>query len=154
MFAPDDEKADGLLAGLPSLLPEQKMALEVPFTLGELTAAVEAMAPNRAPGLDGLPYEFYKRMLPAIGPSLLLVFNGMLEASELGRSLRTGVVQLIPKVQGVPQASQLRPITLLTCDYKLLTKMFVNRLLLVLPTVLQASQLCSVRSRSIFVAIL
>jgi hypothetical protein len=102
MFAPDNEKADGLLAGLPSLLPEQRAALEVPFTLDELTAVVEAMSPNRAPSLDSLPYEFYKRTLPTIGPSLLLAFNGMLEAGELGRSLRTGVVRLIPKVQGVP----------------------------------------------------
>ena len=46
-------------------------------------------------------------------------------------------------------ASQLRPITLLNTDYKLLTKMFVARLLPLLPSVLQATQLCSIRGRSI-----
>jgi hypothetical protein len=74
----------------------------------------------------------------------------MLEAGQLGKSLRTGVVRLLPKVPGVPTSAQLRPITLLTTDYKLLTKMLVARLLLVLPSVLQSSQLCSVNGRSIF----
>jgi hypothetical protein len=53
-------------------------------------------------------------------------------------------------VAGIPAAPQLRPITLLGTDYKLLTKILVARLLPVLPTVLQSTQLCSVRGRSIF----
>ena len=51
---------------------------------------------------------------------------------------------------GVPGAHQLRPITLLSCDYKLMTKIMVRRLINVLPTVLATSQLCSVKGRSIF----
>ena len=47
-------------------------------------------------------------------------------------------------------ASQLRPITLLGTDYKLLTKILVARLIPVLPSVLRSTQLCSVRGRSIF----
>ncbi len=46
-------------------------------------------------------------------------------------------------------ASQLRPITLLNTDYKLLTKVFVARLMRLLPTVLQRGQLCSVKGRTI-----
>jgi hypothetical protein len=41
-------------------------------------------------------------------------------------------------------ASQLRAITLLNSDYKLLTKVFEARLMEVLPTILHKSQLCSV----------
>jgi hypothetical protein len=44
----------------------------------------------------------------------------------------------------------LRPITLLNTDYKLLTKMIVAHLLPLLPSVLKATQLCSVRGRSIY----
>ena len=51
---------------------------------------------------------------------------------------------------GVSGAHQLRPITLLSCDYKLLTKVMVRRLINVLPTVLTTSQLCSVKGRSIY----
>jgi hypothetical protein len=49
----------------------------------------------------------------------------------------------------VPLASHLRPITLLNTDYKLLTKVYVARLMQVLPTILHKSQLCSVRGRNI-----
>jgi len=63
--------------------------------------------------------------------------------------MRQGVIRLLPKVPGVPMASQLRPITLLCTDYKLLTKMFVARLLPLLPSVVLSSQLCSISGRSI-----
>jgi hypothetical protein len=73
----------------------------------------------------------------------------MLASSLLSTSLRQGVVRLIPRVRGVPTASQLRPITLLGTDYKLLTKMIVSCLFPLLPSVLHAMQLCSVRGHYI-----
>jgi len=149
-FVSDLTAAGPFLAGLPTLTPDQQLALEEPFELIELAAAVSGAAASKSPGLDGLSYELYKAVLPLVGPSLLAAFNHMLARGELGPSLCAGVVRLLPKVAGVPTAAQLRPITLLNTDYKLLTKMFVARLLPVLPDVLQATQLCSVRGRSIF----
>ena len=148
-FQPNPDLFPGLLNGLPSLSADQQAVLELPFTLPELEAAVEAAAPSKAPGLDGLSYEFYQSTLDYVGPALLDALNAMLTRGLLSPSLRQGVVRLLPKVPGVPLASQLRPITLLCTDYKLLTKMMVTRLLPLLPTVLCATQLCSVRGRSI-----
>ena len=74
----------------------------------------------------------------------------MLERGALTASLQRGVVRFLPKVPGAPTASQLRPITLLSCDYKLLTKVFVCRLLPILPTILTTHKLCSVPGWSIF----
>ncbi len=144
-FHPDPDLVPALLDGLPSLSPDQRTELETPFTLGELQSAVEAAAASKAPGLDGLSYEFYKATFGMVGPPLLDGLNAMLNRGLLAPSLRLGVVRLLPKVPGV----QLRPITLLNTDYKLLTKMFVACLLPLLPTVLQATQLCSIRGRSI-----
>jgi len=149
-FVPREELFPEFLDGLPSLEDEEAAALEQPFTLGELAEAVEEAAPNRAPGLDGLPYEFYRRAIPVIGEALVASLNDMLASGSLGLSLRRGVVRLLPKVPGVPKAAQLRPITLLTTDYKLLTKMLVARMVRVLPQVLRSTQLCSVRGRTIF----
>ncbi len=107
---------------------------------------------GRLPGLDRLPYKFYKVTLHQVGLTLLEAINAMLEAGELGPSLLQGVVQLIPKKAGILTASQLWPITLLYTYYyyKLLTKMPSTRVLAVLATILRSSQLCSVRGRSIF----
>lgn len=149
-FTPDLDSAAPFLTGLPSLPPEQSTALEQPFLLSELEIAVESAAVSKSPGLDGLSYELYKVIFPLIGPSLLSALNHMMSCNTLEPSFRQGVVRLIPKVGGVPSAPQLRPITLLNTDYKLLTRMIVNRLLPSLPNLLQATQLCSVEGRSIF----
>ena len=149
-FQPDEAFFPAFLDGLPSLSVEDREALERPLTLGELQEAVEGAAPHKSPGLDGLSYELYKATFQEVGPPLLDAFNAMLDEGILTASLRQGVVRLLPKVAGVPMASQLRPITLLGTDYKLLTKILVARLIPVLPSVLRSTQLCSVRGRSIF----
>jgi hypothetical protein len=139
-----------LLEGLPTLDQQDAADLERPFELHELAAAVTQAADAKSPGLDGLSYEFYRRTLPLVGPALVEACNAMMFDGRLTASLRRGVVRLLPKVAGLPAAHQLRPITLLGTDYKLLTKMLVNRLLPLLPQVISSNQLCSVQGRSIF----
>jgi hypothetical protein len=102
--------------------------LEQPFTCGELQEAVEGAAPHKSPGLDGLSYELYKATFTEVGPPLLDAFNAMLAEGLLTASLWQGAVRPLPKVAGVPMASQLQPITLL-----------VARLIPVLPSVLRST---------------
>ncbi len=61
--------------------------------------------------------------------------NTMVEEVQLTPSLHQRAIRLIPKVKG--GASQLRPITLVNNDYKLLMKGCVNRLLQVLQGILK-----------------
>ena len=56
---------------------------------------------------------------------------------------------MIPKVSGTPQVDELRPITLLNCDYKIMTKVLVKRMRPILPDVIKSGQLCSVGNRNI-----
>jgi len=149
-FVPDDQLVGELLEGLPAISSEDASHLERPFTLQELQLAVESAAAAKSPGRDGLSYEFYAATFPLVGPALLDGLNAMLEGGLLAASMRRGVVRLLPKVPGTPTAAQLRPITLLCTDYKLLTKMMVGRLLPLLPEVVVSNQLCSVRGRSVF----
>jgi hypothetical protein len=74
----------------------------------------------------------------------------MLNRGLLSPSFCHGVMRLLPKVSRVPMASQLRPITLLNTHYKLLIKMMVACLLPLLPSLLKATQLCSVQGHSIY----
>ena len=52
-----------------------------------------------------------------------------------------GATRLIPKVEGVPDVTQLRPITLLQTDYRLLSKCLAVRLHKVMKEVVQPGQL-------------
>ena len=148
-FVQDRDRLQEFLQPLPEVSDASCQVLERPISFAELAAVVKDLPNNRAPGEDGLPYEFYVRAFPHIGRALLEVFVKILERKELSVSQRRGVTRLIPKVTGVPKVTQLRPITLLQCDYKILTKILVGRLLPVLPEVISSGQLCSVQGRNI-----
>jgi hypothetical protein len=148
-FSPNFDRLPDFLAGVSALSAEERDLVDLPVNLPDLEKAVEAASAGRSPGLDGLSYEFYWTVLPWVGPVMVDALNAMLEEGQLAPSLRRGAVRLLPKVNGVPLASQLRPITLLNTDYKLLSKVLVGRLLQVLPSVLRKGQLCSVKGRNI-----
>ncbi len=105
---------------------------------GGVGAVVEAADRNKSPGhfswswplLDALNTMFAERIMPA--------------------SFLQRVVRLIAKVAGIPASTQLRSITLLGTDYKLLTKILVAHLIHVLFSVLLSTQLCSDQGWSIF----
>lgn len=59
-----------LLEGLPQLSLEEKAALDCELTLEELTVAVNQLASGRAPGIDGLSTDFFKRFWNILGPEL------------------------------------------------------------------------------------
>ena len=65
---------------------------------------------NRSPGLT---YEFYKATFDTIKHELR---QCQLNVQKLPESNKHGVTRLLPKVSGVPQVSELRPIILLNSD--------------------------------------
>ena len=60
-----------------------------------------------------------------------------------------GATRLAPKVKGIPEVGDLRPITLLNSDYKILSKVLVKRMKPALPSVISSSQLCTVGDKNI-----
>ena len=86
-------------------------------------------------------YEFFKITWNIIGSSFTKVLQAQLDRSRLTESGRHGATRLIPKVEGVPDVTQLRPITLLQTDYRLLSKCLAVRLHSVMKEVVHPSQL-------------
>lgn len=123
--------------------------LHQPLHIQELELAISQCKNGKSPGLDGISYEFYAKTFKTIGPTLLKVFQTMLDGGFLIDSMKEGVTKLIPKVTGVPKVTDLRPITLLSCEYKLLSKILVNRLNPVLSNFLTPSQLCGKQNQNI-----
>ena len=64
-------------------------------------------------------------------------------------SNKEGVTRLCSKVSGIPAVDELRPITLLNCDYKLLSKCLVQRIRPKLHLVIKSGQLCSIERKNI-----
>ena len=110
--------------------PEDLKTLhEVMFSVKEVRKAVQQMKPNRTPGYDGIPYEFYKQFWSEIEEYFMEMMQFCYNQRTLFPSGRIGILNLIPKPGKDPRIlKNLRPITLLNCDYKIIEKCIANRL--------------------------
>jgi len=124
----------------PALDAAATLSCEGLLTLEELTKAAKQLPSNRSPGPDGIPAEFYREFWPELGPLLLRATNEAFEAGLLPTSQRTGYITLIPKKGDLQDLSNWRPITLLTADYKIVSKAVYNRLAAVAQKVISPHQ--------------
>ena len=148
-FQADDSYLDFFLNDLATLSDSARDGLVKDMTMGELEDIVKGCDHNKSPGLDGLSYEFYQKTFPVIKEDLLAIYRCQLSRNKLIKSNKEGVTRLAPKVEGVPSVDELRPITLLDCDYKILSKWLVERMKPVLPLVIKSGQLCTVGKKNI-----
>ena len=148
-FVQDKTHLNEFLGPLNRLSDEAKRELERPLEFQELADVIKELPNNKAPGTDGLLYEFYKVGFHLIGDELFSVYKDILGRCRLTFSMNRGATRLVPKVSVTPKIDQLRPITLLQCDYKILTKILTNRLLKFMPDLISSGQLCSVKGKSI-----
>ena len=94
--------------------------------------------------MDGLTYEFYKTTFDVIQEDFLEVLQCLLNRKKIVDSNMEGVTRLDRKVDGLPSVDELRPITLLNANYKILSKWFVKRMKPVLHYIIKSGQLCIV----------
>ena len=88
-----------------------------------------------------------------IGEKLVKLYQCILDKFRLTDTMEGGITRLLSKVLGVPAVDELRPITLLNCDYKILTKYFTRRLVPVLPEVILSGQLAGIPGGNILFGI-
>ena len=148
-FVQDLTHLQEFLKPLSKLDDTTRDSIEKPFEMDELEEAIKDTKPHKSPGLDGIPYEWYKKCFPYISEELLSTLNSILDRIKLTKSQEDGATRLLSKVDGIPQVDELRPITLLNSDYKLLTKILVNRILPLLPLLIKSGQLASVDGKQI-----
>ena len=108
------------------------------------------MASENSSGTDGLPSEFYKVFWEEIGESLTSALNFSFEIGQLPISQRRGIIKLIPKKDADPNLiKNWRPLTLLNCDYKIVSKAIANRIKTVLPELISDDQSGFIKNRCI-----
>ena len=129
------------------LSPQEAALCEGAVTLDECSAALNSFATNKSPGVDGLTYEFYRTFWSLLGPDLVSVLNASFHAGKLPLSQRTGIITLLYKKGDKQDPKNWRPITLLSSDYKILSKVLTGRLAKVLPSVVSPCQTCGIPGR-------
>lgn len=116
---------------------------------GEVAAAIKQMQPGKAPGVDGLPGELYRKFKVQFVPLLARLFSavGSMQATPLGFS--HGAISVLFKKGDRADPANYRPITLLNVDYRLLAKVLSNRLLPCLDAVIDPMQTAFLKGRHI-----
>ena len=120
-----------------------------PLDIGELRSTLSSCV-DSAPGLDGIPYSFY-----AAFPDLLLKYvldswNFALQGNGLTSSHKSSCITLLPKKgKDLSSIGNWRPISLSSCDLKVITKSYANRLKQILPDILSEAQAAYTPGRDI-----
>ena len=137
-----------LLGNLSSVLPgDQAVLCEGHLSVTEVSSALLGMARRKAPGLDGLPVEFYVKFWDVLGPDLVSVLNSCLDSGSLALSQRRGIISLSFKKGDRLDPHNSQPITLLNVDYKLASRAIAGQLLKVIHLVVAKEQRCGVPGR-------
>ena len=135
---------------IPKLDDELKNMCEQPLTIEECGKALKQLENNKSPGADGLTTNFYKFFWPDIKN---LIYDSYLESQKSGNLSyyqKLGILNIMPKEnKDIRYLKNWRPISLLTTDYKILTKALASRLQKVLPSLINPDQVGYMKDRFI-----
>ena len=109
-------------------LDNRLIDLEAPLTLQELEKSVSDSNLSSAPGTNGISNKFIKHFWGIFQKPLLEYANHCFLTGELTASFKGAKIRLIPKKGDCSKIKNWRPISLLNCFYKILSRVLTNRL--------------------------
>ena len=116
------EWVEGFYNDCPTLSEAAKRDLSDHLTIKNLKDAL-ATCKDSTPGLDGIPYSYYRIFNVQLLPLLLDSWNFSTQTGKLPQSQSTSVILLIPKVgKDKHEIKNWRPISISPCDLKIITK--------------------------------
>ena len=136
-------------------VPEEiKIQQDNQITIQELECAIKAMNNNKTPGADGIPVDFYKVFWTRIKDVFYDMMNENYTEKIMHQTARQGILNLIPKPgKDTRFVKNLRPITLLNTDYKIIEKAIANKMLPALEHIIHRDQRGFMKNRRISVNI-
>uniref|UniRef100_A0A8C5MBI0 Reverse transcriptase domain-containing protein n=1 Tax=Leptobrachium leishanense TaxID=445787 RepID=A0A8C5MBI0_9ANUR len=130
------------------LTAEQSSPLGLPITAEELEQTIKTQKNGKAPGPDGFPALYYKKLGKTLIPQMVKTFNALLSHDKLHPHTMSATIAVLPKEGKDPQlCSSFRPISLLNNDLKIFAATLAGRLKLVLPTLVGKDQVGFIPTR-------
>ena len=127
----------------------QASDLERNVTRDEIRSAIWSCGENKSPGPDGYTFEFFKKYWNFVGPDLCEAVEHFFETGLFSKGCNSSFIALIPKVTEAKFVNDFRPISLIGCVYKVVTKVLANRLALVIADLVSDTQSAFVANRHI-----
>ena len=150
LYAKHDTQAlEGFYDSCPTLSDSAKQDLDKALSIQDLRTALKSCK-DSTPGLDGIPYSFYKIFGNQLLPLLLNSWNYSIVTGILPQSQSTSVISLIPKAgKDKHDIKNWRPISISTCDLKIITKAISIKVGNYLEEIISDSQMGYVPGRDI-----
>ena len=137
------------------IVPEQiRTDQNQQLSVVNLQEAIRKMENNKTPGEDGIPVDFYKVFWNQIKQAFFDMALQSYEENQLHASARKGILNLIPKAnKDTRYVKNLRPITLLNTDYKIIEKAIAEKMIPALKHIIAKDQRGFMKERRISVNI-
>ncbi|GLT46247.1 hypothetical protein SLA2020_200180 [Shorea laevis] len=113
----------------------------------EIRVAISSLKPFKAPGPDGVHPFFYQRCWNEIKAKVCSDVIGAFSSGVIPTGWNNCLISLIPKGKAPESITQFRPIGLCNTSYKIISKILVNRLRLVLESLISPCQASFVPGR-------
>lgn len=123
-----EARADCLQYVQRKVTDEHNQELLRPITQEEVDTVVQQLPSGKAPGVDTIPAEFYQILWEDIK---LDIFNFTVEAiqqAHINEELNVSKIALLPKSEDRRRVQNFRPISLLNTSYKIVAKVYANRM--------------------------
>ncbi|MCI07509.1 transposon TX1 putative 149 kDa protein, partial [Trifolium medium] len=133
----------------PVLSLDQNDQLTEPFSIEEIEEVVNSSDGSKCPGPDGFNFAFIKEFWELMKNEVKILFDQFFENDCFPGCLLSYFLTLIPKVKSPQQLGDFRPISLLGCWYKILSKVLANRLAIVIGALIPKSQSAFVKGRQL-----
>uniref|UniRef100_A0A4W5LLC8 Reverse transcriptase domain-containing protein n=1 Tax=Hucho hucho TaxID=62062 RepID=A0A4W5LLC8_9TELE len=131
-------------------ITEEGMKWDSGLTVEEIKEAIRGLNLNKSPGSDGLTVELYRAFVDLLAPILGRVYESMERRKIVPDSMGLGVLTLLYKGKGEKNSlKNYRALTLLNCDYKILTKALANRMNKVMASIIEPTQAYGVPGRDV-----
>jgi len=133
---------------------EDRRRLDAPLTAEELDEALKNCNMRSAPGIDGINNRFIKKFWPFFREPLKDYFECCRNKGSLTRTFSTALIKLLPKKGDTTQIKNWRPISLLSCFYKVISKAVNTRLNRVIDKLTSLNQKAYNKNRFIHEAVM
>ena len=145
----DCQPVENFYQNCPQLDEEAKTDLDNSINIVNLKEALKSCK-DSTPGLDGIPYSFYKTYGDLLLPIIIDAWEYSNITGKLPESQSISVISLIPKAgKDKHEIKNWRPISISSCDLKIITKALSIKVAKYLDSIISDSQMAYVPGRDI-----
>ncbi|CAL0299064.1 unnamed protein product [Lupinus luteus] len=135
--------------GFESISDDDNVYLTNRFVEAEIKEEVWSCEGDKSPGRDDYNFSFIKIFWEIMKPGIIAMVDDFYHHGNLARGCNASFTVLVPK-NGCPQGlGDFRPISLVSCFQKIISKLLVDRLKKIIPSVISKCQTAFIKDRYI-----